>query len=198
MKTKFDASDITVLQGLDAVRMRPTMYVGVLDAHTPTLLLGETLCLGAGGLGCRERVNIDVRIMHEDGYDACIVSDDTLGLPRGSAHRLMTQLHACFDEKRLHETATFCRAGISVMNALSRHCVLEVLNDEHHHVASFMRGHAMQPSEFPPEEQTGNNLLFIPDSDIIGTSMFDMDSVRALIASAMHQLPGLTITLEEQ
>ncbi|MCP4511703.1 MAG: DNA topoisomerase IV subunit B, partial [Fuerstiella sp.] len=136
-KSKYTASDIEVLEGLEPVRKRPSMYIGGVDSRGLHHLLWEVVDNSVDEFLARECSQIVVTL-HKDG-SSCTVSDDGRGIPvdkhpkmkKSSLEVILTTLHAGgkFSDKNYSRSGGLHGVGSSVVNALSSKMVATVHRD---------------------------------------------------------------------
>jgi DNA gyrase/topoisomerase IV subunit B len=171
---KFAREDIEVLNGIEAVRRRPAMYVGSLDDPTvPNHLLQEMLCvvIDDATVGLCQR--LQVRIAYDGVAD---IADDGPGWPvekdvtgKPQAESYMTTLLACRRAKANPSVGEgLCRAGLAVTNALSERCVLTTSRDGWEWRQEYRQGSAI--TDFPrtgPTQVSGTRLSFKLDASLL-------------------------------
>ncbi|MEM9733890.1 MAG: DNA topoisomerase IV subunit B [Pseudomonadota bacterium] len=176
----YNASDIEVLEGLEPVRRRPGMYIGGTDSKALHHLFAEVIDNSMDEAVAGHASWIEVEF-DADGF--LTVTDNGRGIPvdphpkfkdKSALEVIMTTLHAGgkFDGKAYETSGGLHGVGISVVNALSDLCVVEVARNRQLFSQSFSRGHAKGPVELVGEVQNrrGTKVRFRPDAEIFGKS----------------------------
>jgi DNA gyrase subunit B len=176
----YNAGNIQVLSGNEAIRRRPSMYIGPLD--DPTLLnrlIQEALCVAVDEAVSGYCTEIHVEV-HPGGQAR--VRDNGRGLPtkptsegQPLAEVLLTKLFACRDRKQNPEvSALCCDAGLVVTNALSEWLVVKNYREGVCWVQEYRRGEPLAPFRRESETtETGLEFTFQPDKTILGPLHFD-------------------------
>jgi topoisomerase IV subunit B len=174
----YDAEDIEVLEGLEAVRRRPGMYIGGTDDRAMHHLFAEVLdnSMDEAVAGWADR--IDVRL---DSEGFVTVVDNGRGIPvdphpkfkdKSALEVVLTTLHAGgkFSDKAYKTAGGLHGVGVSVVNALSESLVVEVARERTLYRQSFSRGLPLAPLETvgPAPNRRGTSARFKPDADIFG------------------------------
>ena len=174
----YDAEDIEVLEGLEAVRRRPGMYIGGTDDRAMHHLFAEVLdnSMDEAVAGWADR--IDVRL---DSEGFVTVVDNGRGIPvdphpkfkdKSALEVVLTTLHAGgkFSDKAYKTAGGLHGVGVSVVNALSESLVVEVARERTLYRQSFSRGLPLAPLETvgPAPNRRGTSARFKPDTDIFG------------------------------
>jgi topoisomerase-4 subunit B len=174
----YGASDIEVLEGLEPVRRRPGMYIGGTDSKAMHHLFAEVIdnSMDEAVAGHATWIEVD---LDADGY--LTVTDNGRGIPvdphpkfkkKSALEVIMTTLHAGgkFDGKAYETSGGLHGVGISVVNALSDDCVVEVARNRQLYRQGFSRGFALSGIEQVGEvnNRRGTKVRFHPDPDIFG------------------------------
>jgi len=185
----YDASDITVLEGLDPVRMRPGMYIGSTGPSGLHHLVWEVVDNAVDEAMAGYCTRIDVTLLPDGG---CRVSDDGRGIPvdphpqypdRSAAEIVLTTLHAGgkFGGAGYKVSGGLHGVGISVVNALSKRLLLEIDRGGSRHVLEFTDGGkpkgAMRVSGDVPPGRTGTTVTFWPDPSVFEEVEFRAQTV---------------------
>lgn len=176
-KGRFRVDDIELLEGLEAVRRRPTMYVGdTANAAALTQLVCEPLCLAidANTGGPAREVEIEVR-----PDQSVRVRNDGPGIPVFDRHdgtssitTIFTRIGACRDMKADSDHRRWCGSGVAIANALSAWCRVEVRRDGACWRQAFERGRPTGPVERSAGDQTtGTSVEFLPDATILSAKI---------------------------
>ena len=190
-KSDYDASSIAVLEGLEAVRKRPGMYIGSVSRKGLNHLIYEIVDNAVdehlAGYCSRIRVTLE-----KDG--SCTVEDDGRGIPVGMhekgmpAERLVfTTLHAGgkFDDSAYKTSGGLHGVGSSVVNALSVYLDVRVSREGYIHHDRYERGIPVMELEdglLPKEgrtKETGTCVNFLPDPEIFEVTRFSAAEVKA-------------------
>ncbi len=201
----YTAESIQVLEGLEAVRKRPAMYIGSTDEHGLHHLLNEVVdnSIDEAMAGFSDHIDVEIR---DDG--SVMVADDGRGIPT-SVHSgtnmtgvelVLTKLHAGgkFDNKSYKVSGGLHGVGVSVVNALSEWLEVRVFREGGEFFQRFERGH----SEFPlakvaKAEGTGTIIVFKPDPKIFSHTDFDYETVSARLRELAFLVKGVHIRLTD-
>lgn len=204
--TKYDASDIQVLEGLDPVRKRPGMYIGSTDEHGLHHLVTEVVDNSIDEALAGYCTKIDV-IINEDG--SCSVSDNGRGIPTGIIEKegksavevVLTKLHAGgkFGGEGYKISGGLHGVGVSCVNALSSKLVAEVYQNGLYYIIEFSRGKTVSPLKIVGKtDKRGTTITFWPDDEIFETTVFNYDTMKNRFREIAFLNKGLVISLEDR
>ncbi|WP_144855950.1 DNA topoisomerase (ATP-hydrolyzing) subunit B [Marihabitans asiaticum] len=202
----YDASAITVLEGLEAVRKRPGMYIGSTGERGLHHLVWEIVDNSVDEALAGYADTITVTLM-EDG--AVRVKDDGRGIPVGmneqyemsTVELVLTQLHAGgkFGGVGYKVSGGLHGVGSSVVNALSTRLDVCVRQQGHAYRMSFDHGEATGPLERQEEtSDTGTTITFWADPAIFDSVEYDYETIRARFQQTAFLNKGLTVTLIDE
>lgn len=203
----YDAADITVLEGLEAVRKRPGMYIGSTGERGLHHLVYEVVDNAVDEALAGYCDHIEVTILEDGGVR---VTDNGRGIPVGihptegrpTVEVVMTILHAGgkFGGGGYAVSGGLHGVGISVVNALSRRVNTEIKRDGHRWTIGFANGgKTVAPLEEEEETQeTGTTQTFWPDPEIFETVEFSFETLRQRFQQMAFLNKGLRITLTDR
>ena len=202
----YDASSITVLEGLEAVRKRPSMYIGDIGERGLHHLVYEVVDNSIDEAMAGYCTHIEVAI-NED--QSITVQDNGRGIPvdmhekehRSALEVVMTVLHAGgkFDKNSYKVSGGLHGVGVSCVNALSDSMNVEVRRGGKTYRQEYSKGKPLGPvTEVGPADTTGTRVHFHPDGTIFTTTLYHY----AILAKRLRQLAylnkGIRITLEDR
>ncbi len=208
-KDNYDERSITVLEGLEAVRVRPGMYIGSVSTKGLNHLIYEIVdnSVDEHLAGFCDTIKVT---LEKDG--SCTVSDNGRGIPVGrhekgiSAERLvLTTLHAGgkFDNNAYKTSGGLHGVGSSVVNALSSRFDITIKRDGCIYKDSYVKGEPVVELEdglLPVSGKTrdhGTTINFLPDDTIFDRTRFKEDEVKSRLHETAYLNPGLTIEYKD-
>jgi len=206
MVTSYTAESITVLEGLEAVRKRPGMYIGSTGPRGLHHLVYEVVDNAVDEALAGYCTRIDITLTADGGVR---VIDDGRGIPvdehpvehRSALEVVMTQLHAGgkFGGDSYAVSGGLHGVGVSVVNALSRRLDVEVVRDGWRHRQSYERGLPTAPLERVGKAKGhGSTVAFWPDPDIFEETEFRFETLSNRMREMAFLNAGLRITLTDQ
>ena len=204
-ENNYSASNIQVLEGLEAVRKRPAMYIGDISEKGLHHLINETVDNSIDEAMAGYCQNIEVTI-NED--NSITVEDDGRGIPvdmheklhKSALEVVMTVLHAGgkFDKGSYKVSGGLHGVGVSCVNALSTHMKSQVFRNGKIYQQEYEKGKPLYPVKVVGEtDKTGTRQQFWPDPEIFSTTVFQW----AIVARRMRELAylnaGIKITLTD-
>jgi len=207
VKRAYSADDIDVLEGLEAVRMRPSMYIGGVDSKGLHHLLWEVVDNSVDEYLAGHCSDIKVTL-HKDGC-SCTVSDNGRGIPvdkhkkykKSALEVILTVLHAGgkFSDKNYTRSGGLHGVGSSVVNALSMKMTAIVHRDGHEYFQEYRRGVPKAPvKKVKPFRGHGTTIFFRPDEKIFRTIHFKSDVIRQHLEDISFIHGGLKITFVDE
>lgn len=209
-KVTYDASSISVLEGLEAVRKRPGMYIGSVSRKGLNHLIYEIVdnAVDEHLAGFCDRIEVTL-----EADDSATVNDNGRGIPVGmhekgmSAERLVfTTLHAGgkFDDSVYKTSGGLHGVGSSVVNALSEYLEIKVSREGAVHYDRYERGIPTVELEegllpvIGKTRKTGTWIHFLPDPEIFEKTRFSGTEVKSRLHETAYLNPGLTILYEDK
>ncbi|WP_320668508.1 DNA topoisomerase (ATP-hydrolyzing) subunit B [Patulibacter defluvii] len=209
LASSYDAGDITVLEGLEAVRHRPGMYIGSTGVRGLHHLVWEIVdnSVDEALAGRNDEVRITV---HPD--NSVTVVDNGAGIPvamhetgRPTVEVVLTVLHAggkFGDGGGYKVSGGLHGVGSSVVNALSERLEVEVRRDGHHWRQEYSRGEPqgdlVKGEPLAKGERTGTTITFLPDSEIFETTDYDWATLEQRLRETAFLTRGLRIVLTDE
>ena len=200
----YDASSITILEGLEAVRKRPGMYIGSTGARGLHHLVWEVVDNSVDEAMAGYADKVEVTLLADGGVQ---VVDNGRGIPvemhpsgAPTVQVVMTQLHAGgkFDSESYAVSGGLHGVGISVVNALSTRVEADIKRDGKHWLQNFKNAVPDELIEGDNARGTGTTIRFWPDAEIFETVDFDYDTIARRLQEMAFLNKGLTITLKDE
>ncbi|HOP70425.1 MAG TPA: ATP-binding protein, partial [Bacillota bacterium] len=202
----YTAKDIQVLEGLEAVRKRPGMYIGSTSERGLHHLLFEVVdnSVDEALNGFCDRIDV---VIHKDGSVSC--ADNGRGIPVGiqpevglpAVEVVLTRLHAGskFGRGGYKVSGGLHGVGVSVVNALSIWLEVKVKQDGGLYYMKFERGKTVEPlKRLGDAEDTGTYVRFMPDPEIFDTVKFDFNTVARRLRELAYLNSGLEMNLYDE
>ena len=204
-QTNYDAGNIQVLEGLEAVRMRPGMYIGSTSARGLHHLVYEVVDNSVDEALAGYATHIEVTICEDNSIE---VIDDGRGIPTGmhetgmpAVELVLSKLHAGgkFGGGGYKVSGGLHGVGISVVNALSEWTIVDVYQQGKIQEISFERGNKTSDlKEIGTTDRTGTTVRFKPDAQIFETTIFEFDVLKTRLQELAFLNKGLRITLSDK
>ena len=205
-ENNYNASQIQVLEGLEAVRRRPGMYIGSTDERGLHHLVQELVdnSIDEALAGYCDTITVTI---HEDG--SCSVRDNGRGIPvdihekyqKPAVEVALTVLHAGgkFGGGGYKVSGGLHGVGLSVVNALATDLCVEVRRSGKIHIQHYKRGDAVDSLTVIGEtDQTGTCVQFWPDPEVFETVVFDFDNLKKRLRELAFLNKGIRITIEDK
>ena len=208
-ETTYSAADITVLEGLEAVRKRPGMYIGSTGPTGLHHLIWEVVDNSVDEAMAGHCTTIDVVLLEGD---CCQVSDDGRGIPVERHHQftdlsaaevVLTFLHAGgkFGGEGYKVSGGLHGVGISVVNALSSRVEVEIDRDGRRHYMDFVDGGRLETRlsdvGTAPDDRTGTTVRFWPDGKVFEETRFRFQTLAERFQMMAFLNRGLEICLSD-
>ena len=209
-RNTYDADSIAVLEGLEAVRMRPGMYIGSVSTKGLNHLVYEIVdnAVDEHLAGYCDLIQV---FLEKDG--SATVIDNGRGVPVGmhqkgipAARVVYTTLHAGgkFDDSSYKTSGGLHGVGSSVVNALSTYLDVEICRDGAIHHDRYQRGIPVVKLEngllpiLGKTKRTGTKVNFLPDPTIFEKTKFKSEEIKSRLHETAYLNPALTITFEDR
>ncbi|WP_287125820.1 DNA topoisomerase (ATP-hydrolyzing) subunit B [Desulfobacter sp.] len=202
----YGAGAIKVLEGLEAVRKRPSMYIGNVDLEGLHHLVYEVVdnCIDEAMAGYCDTVLVTI---HEDM--SVSVEDNGRGIPVEmhetehipACEVVMTKLHAGgkFDKGAYKVSGGLHGVGISVVNALSEHLIMEVFKNGKTYNQTYSKGHKRTELEVMGDtEKQGTRITFSPDFTIMNQNEFSYETLSRRMRELAFLNKGIKIVIEDE
>jgi len=202
----YGAGAIKVLEGLEAVRKRPSMYIGNVDLEGLHHLVYEVVdnCIDEAMAGYCDTVLVTI---HEDM--SVSVEDNGRGIPvemHSTEHIpacevVMTKLHAGgkFDKDAYKVSGGLHGVGISVVNALSEHLTMEVFKNGKTYNQTYSKGHKLTELEVLGDtEKRGTRITFFPDFTVMNQNEFSYETLSRRMRELAFLNKGVRIVIEDE
>lgn len=206
---EYGAGNIQVLEGLDAVRKRPGMYIGSTDSKGLHHLVYEVVdnSIDEALAGYCDEITV---IIHED--NSITVKDNGRGIPVDTHEEydapalevILTVLHAGgkFDNDSYKVSGGLHGVGVSAVNALSEELVVQVKRDRNVYEHSFACGVPQQEMEelreMEPGEETGTEIRFTPDADIFEVTTYEFETLEKRLRQLAFLNSGIQVNLVDE
>ncbi len=206
LSSKYTANQIQVLEGLQAVRMRPSMYIGDTGQRGLHHLVYEVVDNSIDEALAGHATDIKV-VIHID--NSVTVTDDGRGIPvdmhesegKPAVEVVLTVLHAGgkFDHDAYKVSGGLHGVGVSCVNALSEWLEVEVQRDGNLHHIRFERGHTVSPLRLVrPTTSRGTTVTFKPDATIFSTTVYVWDILASRLRELAFLNKGVKISLVDE
>lgn len=212
LEKDYDSSKIQVLEGLEAVRKRPAMYIGSTGAPGLHHLIYEVVDNSVDEILAGNATHINVTIKEDN---VCSIQDDGRGIPvdpmknvkdpklkgKSALEVVMTVLHAGgkFDSGAYKVSGGLHGVGVSCVNALSEWLEVEVKREGKIYFQSYKRGKPQGKVEVVGEtKEHGTKVTFKADSEIFGDNIFSYDTIANRLRELAFLNAGVRITLTDE
>lgn len=201
----YNASSITILEGLEAVRKRPAMYIGDSDVtglhHIVYEIVDNSIDEALGGYADKIEISLN-----KDG--SISVSDNGRGIPvdihpvkgMSALEIAATTLHAGgkFDESSYKVSSGLHGVGLSVVNAVSTHMKAEVFKDGKHYMQEYKIGKPLKDvAVVGKSEETGTKITFTPDDTIFTSTQFSIKKLHTRFRQQAYLTAGVRIVVRD-
>ncbi|MCQ2327524.1 MAG: DNA topoisomerase (ATP-hydrolyzing) subunit B [Bacteroidales bacterium] len=204
--SNYTAANINVLEGLEAVRKRPAMYIGDVNTNGLHHLVYEVVDNSIDEALAGYCTHIDVRILENNSIR---VEDNGRGIPvdwhekeqKSALEVVMTVLHAGgkFDKGSYKVSGGLHGVGVSCVNALSKHVHVTVNREGKSYEQEYSKGHPLYAvREIGATEKQGTIVEFLPDDEIFTVSVYNYDTLSARLRELAFLNKGLTLKLTDE
>jgi len=206
-KNEYSAKNINVLKGLEAVRKRPAMYIGDVSTRGFHHLVNEVVdnSIDETLAGYADKIDI---IINKD--ESLTVEDNGRGIPvdihpeekRSALEVVMTVLHAGgkFDKNTYKVSGGLHGVGVSVVNALSEWCKVEVKRDGKIYFQEYRKGFPVKPVKEigkAKKNESGTKTTFFPDREIFKIDKFKFDTIAERMRELAYLNKDVTINIKD-
>jgi DNA gyrase subunit B len=204
VKEEYGAGDIKILEGLEAVRKRPGMYIGSTGERGLHHLVWEVVDNSVDEAMAGYATRVDVRLLEDGGVE---VRDDGRGIPVAmhesgvpTVDVVMTVLHAGgkFEEGAYTVSGGLHGVGVSVVNALSRRLEADIWRDGHEWFQFYDHSVPGTLKQGGATKKTGTTIRFWADPAIFETTEYDFETIARRLQEMAFLNKGLTITLVDE
>lgn len=204
--SNYTAANINVLEGLEAVRKRPAMYIGDVNTNGLHHLVYEVVDNSIDEALAGYCNSVDVRILENN---AIRVEDNGRGIPvdmhekehRSALEVVMTVLHAGgkFDKGSYKVSGGLHGVGVSCVNALSKHVHVTVNRDGKVYEQEYQKGKPIYSvREIGTTDKRGTIVEFLPDDEIFTVTVYDYDTLSARLRELAFLNKGLTLKITDE
>ena len=201
----YSASNIQVLEGLEAVRKRPAMYIGDVSDRGLHHLVNEVVDNSIDEALAGYCNNIEVTILEDNSI--CVL-DNGRGIPtdmhekehRSALEVVMTVLHAGgkFNKDSYKVSGGLHGVGVSCVNALSKHMIAEVFRDGKHFMQEYAYGKPLYPVKVVGDsDYRGTKITFTPDETIFYVTTYDFERLSDRLKELAYLNKGIHLSIED-
>lgn len=206
MSKQYTASSIQSVEGIEHVRLRPSMYIGDVGARGLHHLVYEVVdnSIDEALAGYCDTITVTIK----EG-NAIVVTDNGRGIPvdfhekeqKSALEVVMTKIGAGgkFDKDSYKVSGGLHGVGVSCVNALSTDMITTVYRDGHQYQQKYQKGHAVTEVEvIGDSDKTGTEQFFQPDASIFNELVYNYDTLAARLRELSFLNRGVTITLTDE